>query len=106
VIFIKWADYLITKVRYNDKSNFIEYLEIRKDKEFFVGDGELKRREKIIEYMKEGASFFTANKVIKNDKTLWIKGKKVHLLNIFENYYIRTDELKLEKDYLENLDEM
>ena len=106
MIFIKWADYLITKVRYNEDNNFIEYLEVRKDKGFFVEDGELKRREIIIDSMKEGISFFTAKKVTKNDKTLWIKGGKVYLVNAFGNYYIRTDELKLEKDHLENLDEM
>lgn len=98
----KWADYLITGVRYNEEHTFIIVAELRKDKGGTVGNPQNRSREFIIYAIENGTTFVTAIE----SKSGWLKGADVGILTVDDVEYIRTDKNETKRDNLENLPEI
>lgn len=99
----KWADYLISAVRYDSDDTYIEKVRVHKDKGDSVGSAIEKSRESVIDAIEEGTTFVTIYKNEDNDK--WNKGKKVYIVTINATKYIKTVKNNIGEDNLENLPE-
>jgi hypothetical protein len=100
----KWADYLITGVRYNSNEIFITYVEIRKDNGNDTGKAEMYTRESIVASIKKNVTFCTAITQIDDEgKKSFKKGSDVNIIVIDGIEYLRTDQNKTKRDNLENL---
>jgi len=97
----KWADFLISAVRYNAQKTHIDKVRSHKDEGDNVGTGEETTREDIVRKIKEGKTFVTIYK--SNDK--WKKGEDVRIVDIDGQEYIRTDRNRTKKDNLGELPE-
>lgn len=100
----KWADYLISAVRYNRTGNrkYITQVTVHQDSDTSVGAGAVWARESVIQYLDNGYKFKT---VTKNSAGQWNMGEDVRKVEINGRYYIRTDANRWEEDNLENLPE-
>ena len=99
----KWADYLITGVRYDQNEVYISIVEAREDKDSELGSPANYKREQIVSAIKNGTSFVTAFKVKENDKYVFKMGASVDIIIVDNVEYLRTDKNKTKKDNLENL---
>jgi len=97
----KWADYGISKVRYNKERTHIDKVKVLEDKGELFGPEEEWTRVQVVSAIDEGTSFVT---IIKKDNQ-WNKGQKVDIIIINKVKYIRTDKNSKESDNLENLPE-
>lgn len=97
----KWADYLISKVKYDAKHNYITDLYIHKDAGDKVGSGEVYSRQAVISAILKGTTFNTIYK--ENNK--WTNGAKVEVVKIDGINYLRTDTNDVKKDNLGELPE-
>jgi hypothetical protein len=95
----KWADYLISAVRYNDAETHIEKVKVRKDEGESVGQPSEWTRKKVIESLEAGYTFVT---IFLKDGT-WKKGAKVGIVEIGDEKFIRTDSDATKEDNLEDL---
>ena len=98
----KWADYAITRVRFNDKHTHIDKVKIREDDGENLGSEEERTRPQIVTSIETGTTFVTAFKN-KNDK--WQKGKEVFVITINGTKYIKTVSDNTTKDNLDELPE-
>ena len=100
----KWADYLISAIRYeNDmRKNFIAYLKVHKDTGEEVGAGSTWSREEVIKALCDGKTFFT---ILKSYSGGWEKGTPVALVTR-NGRSIITDTDYTELDNLTNLQEL
>lgn len=96
---VKWADYCISAVRYNNNGTHIERAQVRKDSDSSVGVPESWTRNEVIDALDKGYTFVT---IIKNGNS-WNKGADVHKVIVNQRKYIRTDKNKRASDNLENL---
>ncbi len=98
----KWADYLITAVRYKRGTNnsVIEYFKVYRDNIVDLEDGRTWSKDELIKALKDGKSFAT---VIQEADDKWIK---VHDLSIYfmEGLFIRTDPNTVYGDSLGNIE--
>jgi len=81
----KWADYLVSAVRYKDKfgSDKILYLKIHQNNGHENGSGTTWSREEVIRAMHEGMTFITMN--IKGTGEL-TRGSKISLIKLRLGY--------------------
>lgn len=81
----KWADYLVSAVRYEDEfdSGKILYLKIHQHNEDEIGSGTTWSREEVIRAMQEGKTFIT---IFKNGTAEWIKGGRISLIKLRLGY--------------------
>jgi hypothetical protein len=97
----KWADYLISAVRYDGDNSHIIKVKTHVD----TGDGVDKpfeeKRETVISKLKNGKEYCT---IIKKDGN-WKRGQMVHIVQVKGNEYIRTDKNETDKDNLGSLPE-
>ncbi len=98
----KWADYLISAVRYNTEHTHITDLYVHEDKEDSVGKGEIYSRQEIVDKINCGISVIT---IFKNTEGKWNKGQKVSVINVNGIQYLKTIDNGREEDNLENLPE-
>ena len=98
----KWADYLISAVRYNADHTHISQLKAHKDNDDTVGTGEVYERQAIVDAINNGTSFIT---VFKNSIGNWAKGQKVYVIKVQGVSYLKTVDNGKEEDNLENLPE-
>jgi len=100
----KWADYLITGVRYNSDETFIALLEIRKDLGDKPDKPENYTRERIIDAIEKNITFVTSV-LRKNDKNedVWRKGADVSIIEIDNTKYLRSDRNLTKNDNLGSL---
>lgn len=98
----KWADYLISAVRYNDKHTHINQVKVHEDKGETVGSSTDWLRQSVINYIKKGYTFCT---IVMGSDNKWQKGQKVIVVNIRGVEYIKTVDNGKESDNLENLPE-
>jgi hypothetical protein len=99
----KWADFLISAVRYEELSNRfqITHLKVHSDEGIKVSGGVTRTREEVIAAMSMGKIFMTIFKDTKGD---WQKGREVFLKR--ENgVYIITDDNKAGIDLLKDVQE-
>jgi hypothetical protein len=97
----KWADYGISKVRYNSEHTHIVKVEVREDKGDKFGPAEERTRSQVISAIERGKSFVT---ILKGTDG-WKKGQDVHSITVNGVKYIRTDKNRKAADNLENLPE-
>ncbi|MCB0746074.1 MAG: DUF3892 domain-containing protein [Ignavibacteriales bacterium] len=98
----KWADYLISAVKYDKEHKHIEEVKAHEDKEDSIGAAKIYSRMEIVNAIGRGVTFVT---IYKNDKGSWNKGQKVFVVTINSKKYIKTVENNREEDNLENLPE-
>ncbi|MEI8388818.1 MAG: DUF3892 domain-containing protein [bacterium] len=98
----KWADYLISKVRYVETATtkHIDSVFVHPDNDDSVGTGSDWKRTDVITKIDSGKTFCT---ITKNSDGNWNKGAKVEKVLIDGTYYLRTDANKTKKDNLGNL---
>ena len=98
----KWADYLISKVRYNDKHTHITHVYVHVDKGDTVGGGVWETRQWVVNKIDSGYTFYT---IFIGDDGKWKKGQKVVKDRVNNIDYITTRANGTSKDNLENLRE-
>jgi hypothetical protein len=96
----KWADYLISKVRYDSDETEIIKVKSHEDKGDKVGSSFEETRDEVVENLNEGTSYCT---IFKNDEGKWEKGEDVHPVTVEGETYIRTDRNQTAEDNLGNL---
>ena len=97
----KWADYLISKVRY-DSENLISIAIRHQDTDLGITSGEPIDRLTIASDIKNGLSYIT----IYTGKNSWKKGHKIQTFSFAGTPYLRIDKNKVELDYLGDLPEL
>ena len=92
----KWADYGISRVRYNEKHSHIVIVEARLDNVDTIGPPIEMVRETVVKKLKDGETFVTIP--LKDGK--YKKGEDVRIVKIIGVEYIRTDQNQKESDNL------
>lgn len=96
----KWADYIITAVRFNSAGTHIEAVQMRADKGNTVGPPEEATRVQVVGWIEAGYTFCTA---IAGSDGNWHKGAAVKIVVIDNQKYIRTKNDGIKADNLDNL---
>lgn len=99
----KWADYLISGVRYASGSNnrIISYLKIHIDNGNSLGESRTWTKAELLDALIQGKTFAT---VRKDGNGNWIRGEEV-ALSSFKEIFIRSDFRSIPGDYLDNISE-
>jgi hypothetical protein len=95
----KWADYLISAVRYNAAETHIEKVRVHVDNGDSVGPASDWTRAEVIARLEAGYTFVT---IFKQDGK-WQKGAEVRVVTIHDEKFIRTDADRTKEDNLGNL---
>jgi hypothetical protein len=95
----KWADFLISAVRYSADGTHIERVRVHEDLGDKVGSAKESSRTEVVENIKSGKSYIT---ILKGQKG-WKKGQDVHIITVQNKEFIRTDKNQIASDNLENL---
>lgn len=98
----KWADYGISKVRYNQARTHIDKVEVRVDSSETIGAATEWTRSQVVSSIRGGHTFVT---ILRNPDGTWKLGQEIHLVNVNEVEFIRTDRNSRAADNLENLPE-
>jgi|GEM_PF-729048 len=96
----KWADYLISEVRYTS-DHLISIAVRHKDTDQGITKGEPIDRLTIISDIKNGLLYIT----IYNQKNSWKKGHRIQTFSIGGTPYLRIDQNKAQLDFLGDLPE-
>jgi Protein of unknown function (DUF3892) len=96
----KWADYLISAVRYNVAGIHIEEVEVREDKGDEVGPPSAWKRSEVVSSLEAGNTFVT---IVKDTNGEWDLGAEVGIVTVRGTKYIRTDADATAEDNLGNL---
>ena len=97
----KWADYLISEVRY-DKNHLISRAKRHEDNENGISNANTVDRIKISSDIAKGFSYLT----IYNQMSNWKKGNKINFFRIDGQPYLRIDKNKVNQDYLGDITEI
>lgn len=97
----KWADYVITEVRFNTKHTHIDKVRAHKDTGEALGSVQEYTRQDVVKAINSGTTYVTA---FKNDGK-WTKGENVFVIKINGTDYIKTKKDDTAKDNLDNLPE-
>ena len=97
----KWADYLISAVRYDSNPNnrMIKYLKIHEDVGKSAGESKTWTKEELIDSLVKGKTFVT---ILRDGNGNWKKGGDVSITSSKE-IFIRTDFKSITGDFLEDL---
>lgn len=98
----KWADYVITEVRFNDKHTHIDKVRARKDNGESLETPQEYARQTVVKAINDGTTFVTA---FKTNDGKWTKGEDVFVIQINGTDYIKTKRDNTAKDNLDNLPE-
>jgi Protein of unknown function (DUF3892) len=98
----KWADYVITEVRFNAKHTHIDKVRARKDNGETLESAQEYARQEVVKAINNGTTFVTA---FKNNVGKWNKGEDVFVIEINGADYIKTKRDNTAKDNLDNLPE-
>lgn len=98
----KWADYLISAVRYNSDHTHIDQVRAHEDTGDSVGEGKIYDRQTIVDAINDGTTYVT---IYKNNDGKWNKGQKVLVIKVNGTSYLKTVDNGKEEDNLENLPE-
>lgn len=100
---VKWAEYLISEVRYSPDHKRILQVKQHKDLDGQVGEGEIVERNVISSNIKKGITYMTIHN---GSSTTWKKGDMVKGFTVDGDYYIRIDKNKVTMDNLGMLNEL
>lgn len=98
----KWADYCISRVRYNSERTHIVKVEVAEDKGDSLGTTQEWLRGQVVSALERGKTFVT---IVKGNDGKWRRGQDVHIVTVNGVKYIRTDRNARASDNLENLPE-
>jgi len=98
----KWADYVITEVKFNAKHTHIDKVGAREDNGETLGSAQEYARQDVVKAINKGTTFFTA---FKSDDGKWKKGEDVFVIKINGTDYIKTKKDGTPRDNLDNLPE-
>ena len=98
----KWADLLISAVRYSADETHIEMVRVHEDLGENVGSPKVSSRTDVVNNIKSGLTYLT---ILKTAEGNWRKGQEVHTIKVGNEEFIRTDKNSVAKDNLENLPE-
>jgi hypothetical protein len=96
----KWADNLISAVRYNTAETHIEEVRVREDKGEKVGPASTEKRSTVVSRLESGYTFAT---IVKSTDETWRFGSKVRIITVKGTKYIRSDNDETAEDNLEEL---
>ena len=96
---VKWADFIITRVRYNSSKTRIIKVIRRKDLGNTLGIPVVRTRGQIVTAIGKGLSYVTGFE----ESGEWVKGDKVIRYRLDGEYFIRTDGNKKKADNLGKL---
>lgn len=84
----KWADYLISAVRYTEDNFGITHFKVHKDFGTGMSEGATWTREEVITALSKGKTFVS---VFRNNNGGWHKGKEVFLIPANGDYIFTND---------------
>ncbi len=96
----KWADYVITAVRFNTAGTHIDKVERREGEGSELGDATEQSRASVVSALDAGTSFCTATE---DSDGKWQKGATVEVFEIDEERFIKTKADAIKKDNLDDL---
>ncbi|HEY2334737.1 MAG TPA: DUF3892 domain-containing protein [Solirubrobacterales bacterium] len=96
----KWADYLISAVRYNTAKTHIDKVEVRNDNGDSVGAPSVWNRTDVVSGLEDGDTFET---ITKGSDDKWNRGAAVGIVTVSGVKYIRTDADATPEDNLGSL---
>ena len=96
----KWADYLISAVRYNDAETHIEMVRVHEDQGDRVGAPTTWERSSVVASLEAGSTFMT---ITKGSDGKWTPGARVGIVTVRGTKYIRTDADATPEDNLGSL---
>ena len=99
----KWADYLISAVRYelDTHSRVITHLKVHIDNGDSVGESRTWTKEEVLKAFSSGQNF---SAIIKDSNGKWKKGGDISISQLDEAY-LRTSSKNIPGDYLEEIPE-
>ena len=99
----KWADYLISAVRYKETftRKTISHCKVHPDNGDSVGEGTTWSKEEVMDAIIKGNTFVT---ISKDERGKWKRGINVFML-IAKEVYLNTDSKRNTEDYLVNIPE-
>lgn len=98
----KWADYVITRVRYNSAGTHIDQVEAANDGEDGIGPKRNESRATVLANIKAKKTYVTAPPS-KTDAGKVTKGASVGTVVVSGTEYVRTDANQTARDNLDNL---
>ena len=96
----KWADYLISAVRFNSAGTHIDRVRTHTDNNYTVGLPVEMERTTVVNRLNGGTTFAT---IYKNNTGNWTLGAMVKIVRIDGVDYIKTYSDGTKKDNLDNL---
>jgi Protein of unknown function (DUF3892) len=97
----KWADYVITGVKYSVAGLHIDRVQVREDNGDSLGHPKEMTRAEVVKLIEQRKTFVTAT-ASKTEKGKWTKGALVSIFPV-ETRFLKTVADKRESDNLENL---
>jgi hypothetical protein len=98
----KWAEYLISEVRYSPDHHHILQVKQHKDLDGEVSEGEIVDKANVASNLKKGASYMTVHN---GSSETWKRGEKIRGFLVDGEYHIRIDKNKVNQDNLGMLNE-
>ena len=98
----KWADFLISEVRYSLDHKKILQVKQHEDLDGEIGKGEIVDASNVASNLKKGKSYMTIHNT---SSETWKRGEKIRGFVVDGEYHIRTDKNKVSKDHLGMLNE-
>lgn len=98
----KWADFLVSAVRYATDEPRIEKVRVHEDRGDKVGGAFDEKRSQIVGKLEDGRSYTT---IYKNEDNKWVKGEEIHTVEVDGETFIRTDKNSKKRDNLGELPE-
>lgn len=98
----KWADYLISAVKYNEKNTHIVEVKQRTDLDDKVSEATKVNRANVVSNLKAGKTYMT---IYQNENKEWKKGEDVRIKKVDGTEYITTDPNETKRDNLGKLPE-
>jgi hypothetical protein len=96
----KWADYVITAVRFNASGSHIEQLQVREDTGETITEPTTKTRATVVSQIEAGNSYCTATK---GSDGKWHYGAAVKVVTIDGEKFMKTKADTSKQDNLDNL---
>ena len=96
----KWADYVITRVRFNSAGTHIEEVETYEHTGAEPTNQTTRSRHTVVTQIESGYTYCTGTK---GSDGKWHKGAEVKVVTIDGEKYIKTKADKTKKDNLDNL---
>ncbi len=98
----KWADYLISAVRFNQAHTHINVVRVHEDRDTSTGPAQDISRQDVIKYLKQGRTFCT---VFTGSDGNLKQGQFVEIVTIDGVEFIKTLADRIKADNLDNLPE-